>query len=176
MATQSKGICQTVVAATVGGLAGSTATHLWHRFGPGPKRVSEERRRLARAHQQRMHWELLSKAIDDPDLAAVIDTFDVDLSPAKRRQMLYANLWYINAFHLYESGLLDRKGVFGHLRELFQSPYICEYWEITRPHRAALDPTSTEAEIGRMAEELFNEIQAASDTEEWWVVGEPPSD
>ncbi|MFZ3567648.1 DUF6082 family protein [Streptomyces sp. BH097] len=176
MATQSQGICRTVVAAAVGGLAGGTATHLWHRFGPGTKWASEERRRLARAHQQRMHWELLSKAIDDPDLAVVIDNYGLDLTPQKRRQYMYANLWYINAFHLYEAGLLDLRELFGHLRELFQSPLICEYWEATRPHRAALDPTSTEAEIGRMAEELFQEMAAASDTEEWWVVGEPPSD
>ncbi|MEB8343152.1 DUF6082 family protein [Streptomyces endophyticus] len=169
-------MCRTVVAAAVGGLAGGTATHLWHRFGPGTKWASEERRRLARAHQQRMHWELLSKAIDDPDLAVVIDNYGLDLTPQKRRQYMYANLWYINAFHLYEAGLLDLKELFGHLRELFQSPLICEYWEATRPHRAALDPASTEAEIGRMAEELFQEMAAAADTEEWWVVGEPPSD
>ncbi|WP_327656711.1 DUF6082 family protein [Streptomyces sp. NBC_00483] len=176
MTTQSQGICRTVVAAAVGGLAGGTATHLWHRFGPGPKWASEERRRLARAHQQRMHWELLSKALDDPELAVVIDNYGLDLTPQKRRQYMYANLWYVNAFHLYESGLYDHRELFGRLRELFQSPYVREYWEATRPHRASLDPSSSEAEIGRMAETLFHELEAAADNEEWWVVGEPPSD
>lgn len=122
-----------------------------------------------------MHWELLSKAIDDPALAEVIDTYEDALPPEKRRQMLYANLWYINAFHLYESGLLNRRELFGHLRELFQSPYIREYWEATRHHRASLDPSSVEAEIGLIAEALYQELSDA-DTDEWWVVGEPPND
>lgn len=46
------------------------------------KRLEQERqtqRRLALAHQQRMHWELLIKAIDDSSLAAVIDTYDKDI-------------------------------------------------------------------------------------------------
>ncbi|MHC5261841.1 DUF6082 family protein [Streptomyces sp. UC4497] len=176
MTTQSQGICRTVVAAAVGGLAGGTATHLWHRFGPETKRSARERHRLARAHQQRMHWELLSKAIDDPALAVVIDNYGLELTPQKRRQFMYANLWYVNAFHNYESGLHDQRELFGILRELFQSPYMREYWEATRAHRASLDPSSSEAEIGRMAEALFHEIEAAADTEEWWVVGEPPSD
>ena len=174
MARQSYGTWRTVVAGASGGLAGAAAVHLWQRFGPEPKSVTAERRRLARAHQQRMHWELLSKALDDPDLAVVIDNYGVDLSPEKRRQYFYANLWYVNAFHLYESGLLTRGALFGHLRELFQSPYIREYWEATRHHRAALDPLSTEAEIGRITEALIQELDE-SDTDEWWVVGEPPS-
>ncbi|MBO1335762.1 DUF6082 family protein [Streptomyces sp. VRA16 Mangrove soil] len=161
---------QGVVTAVAGGLVGAVATHWWGQHGPGQEPAATERHRLARAHQQRMHWELLSMAIDDPDLAAVIDTFEVDMPPEKRRQMIYANLWYINAYHLYESGLLNRHELLGHLRELFQSPYIREYWEITRHHRAALDPSSSEAEIGRIAEALFQELDDA-DTDEWWVVG-----
>ncbi|MCX3060574.1 DUF6082 family protein [Streptomyces beihaiensis] len=173
MSTRSYGSLPGVVGALTGGLVGAAAVHLWQQLGPGRQSAAVERRRLARAHQQRMHWELLSKAIDDPALAVVIDTFGVDLTPEKRRQYLYANLWYVNAFHLYESGLLNRREIFGHLRELFQSAYIREYWEITRPHRAALDPSSSEAEIGRIAEALFQELDEA-DTDEWWVVGEPP--
>ncbi|MEV3860057.1 DUF6082 family protein [Streptomyces sp. NPDC050095] len=173
MATKSYGVWRNVVAGAAGGLVGAAAIRLRHRCEPDPESTVVERRRLARAHQQRMHWELLSKAIDDPALAVVIDNFGIDLSPEKRRQLLYANLWYVNAFHLYESGLLSRPELFGHLRELFQSVYIREYWEITRPHRAALDPLSAEAEIGRIAEALFQELDEA-ETDEWWVVGEPP--
>ncbi len=139
-----------------------------------PALDEESRRREARAHQQRMHWELLSKAIDDPALAVVIDNYRVDLSPEKRRQMIYANLWYVNALHLHMSGLLTKRELFGHLRELFQSPYIREYWEITRHHRLALDPASEEAEIGSMAEQLFQELQDGDG--DWFVVGVPPPD
>ncbi|SDK31951.1 hypothetical protein SAMN05421806_106208 [Streptomyces indicus] len=137
-----------------------------------PALDEELRHREARAHQQRMHWELLSKAIDDPALAEVIDTYRVELSPEKRRQMMYANLWYVNALHLHMSGLLTKRELFGHLRDLFQSPYICEYWEMTRHHRLALDPESEEAEIGRMAEELYQELQDGDG--DWFVVGAPP--
>ncbi|GAA2330311.1 DUF6082 family protein [Streptomyces kunmingensis] len=163
-----------MVAATIaGGLAGTATAHLWQLYGPSRTGTTAQWRRQARAHQQRMHWELLSKAIDDPALAVVIDNYGLDLSPEKRRQYLYANLWYINAFHLYESGVLDRRQLRGHLRELFQSAHIREYWEATRPHRASLDPASTEAEVGHIAEALLQE-RDESDTDEWWVVGEPP--
>ncbi|WP_327661146.1 MULTISPECIES: DUF6082 family protein [unclassified Streptomyces] len=175
MTTQSQGICRTVVAAAVGGLAGGTATHLWHRFGPGTKWASEERRRLARAHQQRMHWELLRKAIDDPSLASVIDTYDKSIPAEKRRLFLYANLWYTNAFHLYLAGTLDLKELHGHLRELFQNPIMRDYWEASRGQRATLDQKSAEVRIGHMVDQLIKDADEA-DTDEWWVVGEPPSD
>lgn len=161
-------------AVCAGGLAGTVTAHMWHLYGPGRAQAAAQGHRQARAHQQRMHWELLSRALDDPALAAVIDSYGLDLTPEKRRQYLYANLWYVNAFHLYESGLLDQRQLRGHLRDLFQSAHIREYWEATRPHRASLDPSSTEAEVGRIAETLLQE-RAEADTDEWWVVGEPPS-
>ncbi|WP_202502344.1 DUF6082 family protein [Streptomyces sp. SID5785] len=177
MVTKSHRARRHVTTAVVGALTGCAATHLWQRFGPGPRTDTEELRRQARAEQRRMHWELLSKAIDDPELAVVIDNYGVELTPEKRRQLMYANLWYVNAFHNYEAGLFDQRELFGVLRELFQSAYIREYWEITRPHRINLDPDCSEARIGRMAETLFQEIEAASESEEsWWVVGEPPSE
>ncbi|MEU6393467.1 DUF6082 family protein [Streptomyces sp. NPDC046939] len=174
MTTQSWRAWRPVVAAMItGALAGTATAHWWHQYGPGYAARAADRRRLARAHQQHMHWELLNKAIDDPELAVVIDNYGRDLSPERRRQYLYANLWYVNAFHLYEAGVLDRRQLRGHLRELFQSAYIREYWEATRPHRASLDPNSTEAEVGAIAETLLQE-RDESDTDEWWVVGEPP--
>lgn len=171
MATKKYPSLRDAVAVIVSGATGAAAAQAWHRYGPD-RRLSTAQRRLARAHQQRMHWELLSKALDDPDLAVVIDTYGVELSPQKRRQMMYANLWYISVFHQYESGLLTEQEILGPLRELFQSPHIREYWEVTRPHRAALDPSSSEARIGRLAEALFQELDEA-DTDEWWVVGQP---
>ncbi|WP_338701338.1 DUF6082 family protein [Streptomyces sp. Q6] len=174
MTTQSYGAWRTVSAAVAGGIAGAAGLHLWQRFGrPARKSAAAERHRQARAHQQRMHWDLLTKALDDPSLAVVIDNYGQDLSPEKRRQFLYANLWYVQVFHLYDSGALTKREVFGRLRELFQSAYIRDYWEATRHHRASLDPRSTEAEMGRIADALFKELEDA-ETDEWWVVGEPP--
>lgn len=132
-------------------------------------------RRRALAHQQRMHWELLAKAIDDPSLAAVIDTYDESIPAAKRRQFLYANTWYASLYHLYRSGILDQRELYGHLRELFRSPLLREYWEASQHQRASLKDSSDEARIGRMVDGLLRDMDEA-DTEEWWVVGNPPAE
>jgi hypothetical protein len=130
-------------------------------------------RRRALAHQQRMHWELLSRAIDDPSLAAVIDTYDPDTPGEKRRQYFYANAWYINLYHLYRAGILDQAEFYGHARELFQNPLMREYWEASKGQRATLKDSSDEARIGRLVDGLIRDLDDA-DTDEWWVVGNPP--
>lgn len=132
-------------------------------------------RRRALAHQQRMHWELLSRAIDNPSLAAVIDTYDPSLPAEKLRQYFYANAWYINLYHLYRAGILDQEGFYGHARELFQNRLMREYWEASRGQRATLKHSSDEARLGRMVDSLISDLDEA-DTEEWWVVGTPPPD
>ncbi|MFE2584149.1 DUF6082 family protein [Streptomyces sp. NPDC059378] len=131
--------------------------------------------RKALAHQQRMHWELLVKAIDDPSLAAVIDTYDKSIPAEKRRLFLYANAWYINAYHLYRAGILDQEELYGHLREIFQSSLMREYWEASKDQRATLKQSSDEARMGRMVDGLIKDLDEA-DTDEWWVVGTPPTD
>ncbi|MGQ5608393.1 DUF6082 family protein [Streptomyces sp. EKS3.2] len=131
-------------------------------------------RRRALAHQQRMHWELLSRAIDDPSLASVIDTYAPDIPAEKRRQYFYANAWYINLYHLYRAGLVDQEELYGHARELFQNPVMREYWEASRGQRATLKQSSDEARIGRLVDGLIRDLDDA-DTDEWWVVGTPPS-
>ena len=131
-------------------------------------------RRRALAHQQRMHWELLSRAIDNPALAAVIDTYDPAIPAERRRQYFYANAWYINLYHLYRAGLLDQEEFYGHARELFQNPLMREYWDASKAQRATLKTSSDEARIGRMVDSLIRDLDEA-DTDEWWVVGHPPS-
>ncbi|MFF5481817.1 DUF6082 family protein [Streptomyces sp. NPDC012935] len=132
-------------------------------------------RRKALAHQQRMHWELLARAIDDPSLAAVIDTYDKSIPAERRRQFFYANAWYVHLYHLYRAGILDREELYEYLREFFQSPVFREYWRASRAQRATLNESSEEAKIGRMVDGLVRDLDEA-DTDEWWVVGEPPSD
>lgn len=132
-------------------------------------------RRTALAHQQRMHWELLARAIDDPSLAAVIDTYDQSIPAERRRQFFYANAWYVHLYHLYQAELLDREELYTRLREFFQSPVFREYWEASRHMRASLDESSVEAQLGHMVDGLVRELDE-SDTDEWWVVGDPPTD
>ncbi|MFD8047519.1 DUF6082 family protein [Streptomyces chartreusis] len=132
-------------------------------------------RRTALAHQQRMHWELLARAIDDPSLAAVIDTYDQNIPAESRRQFLYANAWYVHLYHLYQAELLDREELYTRLREFFQSAVFREYWEASRHMRASLDESSVEAQLGKMVDGLVRDLDE-SDTDEWWVVGNPPTD
>ncbi|MBD0838164.1 MULTISPECIES: DUF6082 family protein [unclassified Streptomyces] len=135
--------------------------------------LSEQQRHTNLAHQQRLQWELLSKAMEDPALAAVLDTHDGALSPDKHRQYLFANAVYTNALLAYRIGNVSRAELFGHLRGTVQNPIFREYWEASRAARASLEVHSVEAQVGRMLDGLIRELDEA-DTEEWWVVGEPP--
>ncbi|WP_105968575.1 DUF6082 family protein [Streptomyces geranii] len=130
-------------------------------------------RRRALAHQQRMHWELLSRAIDNPSLAAVIDTYDPNIPAEKRRQYFYANAWYINLYHLHRAGIIDQEEFYGHARELFQNQLMREYWDASKGQRATLKHSSDEARLGRLVDSLIKDLDEA-DSEEWWVVGNPP--
>ncbi|MFF2505906.1 DUF6082 family protein [Streptomyces sp. NPDC058067] len=182
MATQSNGIRALSAAALVGfALGGATlALTMQQRREELRLRVEQlerdevAQRRRARAHQQRMHWALLVKAIDDPSLAAVINTYGAEVPLEKLRQYFYANAWYVNLFHLNQAGVVDQEQLYGPLRDLFQSPVFREYWEATRNHRTALKHSSDEARLGRLADRLYEELEEA-ETDEWWVVGEPPA-
>jgi hypothetical protein len=133
-----------------------------------------------RAEQQRVHLQLLNKAMDDPDLALVMSTVDLSSAPAAdqprlRRQYLFANALYTNALHSFRAGDVNWQELHGHLRVLCQSSVFRDFWEATRHHRDSLDDSSEEARVGRMVDGLVRDL-AEADTEEWWVVGEPPSE
>ncbi|MEU9286714.1 DUF6082 family protein [Streptomyces sp. NPDC048275] len=122
--------------------------------------------------QQRAQQYLLSKAMEDADLAAVYSTVQVD-SPTRQRQYLFANAMYTNALLAYRVGVVSWEELHGHLRMFCQNPIFRAYWDAHRPHRASLEGNSTEARVGRMVDGLIRDLDEA-DTEEWWVVGEPP--
>ena len=131
-----------------------------------------------RVEQQRMHFHLLSRAMDDPDLAAVMSTVDLSTEPAEnrpalRRQYLFANAWYTNTLQLYRTGNVNSQELHGHLRVICQSGIFRDYWEATRHHRESLPYSSQEARVGRLVDGLIRDLEEAS-TDEWWVVGEPP--
>ncbi|MFE6483950.1 DUF6082 family protein [Streptomyces sp. NPDC057757] len=133
-----------------------------------------------RVEQQRMHFHLLSRAMDDPDLAAVMSTVDLSDEPAAkrptlRRQYIFANAWYTNTLQLYRTGSVNSQELYGHLRVICQSGIFRDYWEATRHHRESLAYTSEEARVGRLVDGLIHDLEE-TDSEEWWVVGEPPSE
>ncbi|CAL9582322.1 hypothetical protein SUDANB96_05083 [Streptomyces sp. enrichment culture] len=125
------------------------------------------------AQQQRLHWELLSKAIDDPELAEVLDLYEPPVSPKQRRQYLFANALYTNALFYLRIGNITREEFHGYVRGILQNPVVREYWYATRHQRATIADDSDEAELGRLVDDLLAQLEEA-DTEEWWVVGEPP--
>ncbi|GGT09833.1 DUF6082 family protein [Streptomyces chromofuscus] len=137
--------------------------------------VAHSHRHANLANQQNLHWELLSKAIDSPELAEVLDIFEAPASPLERRQYLFANALYTNLLFYYRIGNLSREEFFGRVRGLLQNPVVREYWFATRGQRATLPEDSDEAELGRMVDDLLRQLEEA-DTEEWWVVGEPPTE
>ncbi|GGV27645.1 DUF6082 family protein [Streptomyces griseoflavus] len=134
-----------------------------------------ESRRAALVDYQRLQLGLLERAIDDPELAAVLSTFETD-SPTHLRQHLFANALYSTALFGYRIGVATREELHGHLRVLCRSAAFRTYWDSTRPHRASLRDDSEEGRIGRMVDSLLHDLDAAGDTEEWWVVGELPTD
>ncbi|MGA4846266.1 DUF6082 family protein [Streptomyces sp. G5(2025)] len=134
-----------------------------------------QRRNKALTEQHRLHFDLLCKAMGDATLAAVLDTYEGDVSPERQRQFLFANALYINALHAHRIGAMTLGELHGHLRVMCQNPLFRHYWDATRHHRASLDRSSEEAKLGRMMDRLDRELQEA-DTDEWWVVGEPPAE
>ncbi|MET9103517.1 DUF6082 family protein [Streptomyces antibioticus] len=134
---------------------------------------AQDQRHTNLAHQQRLHWELLSKAIDSPELAEVLDIFEAPASPQERRQYLFANALYTNLLFYYRIGNLSREEFHGRMRGLLQNPVVRKYWYATQGQRATLPDDSDEAALGRMVDELLHQLEEA-DIDEWWVVGEPP--
>ncbi|MEV0176661.1 DUF6082 family protein [Streptomyces sp. NPDC050803] len=183
MATQNFGIrgLGSAAAAGLGAIVGTLATMAAQRHTLESLRMRLEyleqhthsQQHTNLATQQRQHWELLSKAIDDPDLAEVLDLYEDPLSPKQRRQYLFANALYTNLLLYYRIGNISREEFFGLARGMFQNPIVREYWYATQKHRASI-PNSEEAEIGLLVDNLLRQLEEA-DTEEWWVVGEPPS-
>ncbi|NEB80265.1 hypothetical protein G3I40_34415 [Streptomyces sp. SID14478] len=135
--------------------------------------VTRWRRHAALTEQHRLHFDLLCKAMDDPALAAVLDTYEESVPPERQRQFLFANALYTNALYFHRIGALSRRELYGHLRVICQNRIVRDYLTATRHHRASLDDGSDEAELGRMVEQLLQD-QEGADTDEWWVVGEPP--
>jgi len=151
-------------------------------FGAVTSWSSRQRKRAALVEQHRLHFDLLCKAMDDPALAAVLDTYESDLPPEKQRQYLFANALYVNALYFHRIGALSLAELYGHLRMICRNAIFREYWAATRHHRESLPDSSEEARLGKMMDGLVQDMDALAqeqddgDLDEWWVVGEPPDE
>ncbi|AZM55974.1 hypothetical protein DMA15_28095 [Streptomyces sp. WAC 01529] len=141
------------------------------------RKAEEERsrhhRHMVLAAQQRLQFDMLTTAMGDPDLAAVLDTYETPLDARTQRQYLFANAMYTNVLLAWRVGNLGWDELHGHLRLICQNAIFRNYWAATRGHRASLLDSSDEARLGRMVDKLIRDLEAAG-TDEWWVVGEPP--
>lgn len=182
MATQKFGIRGLGSAATAGlafavgaltALAGHQRKHGTLRLRLARTEQSEHLHNANLIAQQRLQFDMLSRAMADHDLAAVLDTFDVTLDPRTLRQYLFANAVYTNTLLFWRVGNFSWEEAHGHLRLICQNPIFRSYWKATRRHRASLLDASDEARLGRMVDKLIQDLEEA-DTDEWWVVGEPP--
>ncbi|MEV0094483.1 DUF6082 family protein [Streptomyces sp. NPDC050738] len=139
-------------------------------------RQANRRQRHANLYeQQRLEWELLSRAIADADLAAVLDTYDEELPYTKQRQFLFANGLYTNILLALRTGVVNESEFRGHIRFVLQNPVFKEYWRVTSKHRASLGADSEEAQIGTIVDRLLSDLEE-DETGEWWIVGEPPEE
>ncbi|MFJ2740117.1 DUF6082 family protein [Streptomyces sp. NPDC087440] len=128
-------------------------------------RYMQRRKELADKH--RLQFDLLCKAMDDPELAAVLDTYDEDISVDKQRQFLFANALYGNLLHAYRLGTISTAETLAHLRGISQSALFRDYWDATRHHRETLPADSTERQLARMADTVV--ARASDERDRWWV-------
>ncbi|WP_430379250.1 DUF6082 family protein [Streptomyces sp. B1-3] len=113
-----------------------------------------------------MRLELLMKAIDDPELAATLDTYDVHVPASRLRQYLFSDALYLQLLPAYRTGTLSREELFGKARLLLRNGIFREYWDASRHQRASLSDCSEEAGIGRMMDDLAQDM-AETDPELW---------
>ncbi|MFJ3224029.1 DUF6082 family protein [Streptomyces sp. NPDC086783] len=173
MATQSSGMRR---------LGSATRSKLALAAHAVAERSSRQRRRAILAEQHRLHFDLLCKAMADPALAAVLDTYESAIPAEKQRQYLFANALYVNALYFHRIGALSLPELYGHLRVMCRNHIFREYWAATRHHRKSLPGASEEAELGKMMDELVQNMDDLvqdpddGDLDVWWVIGQPPDE
>ncbi|MGI3198545.1 DUF6082 family protein [Streptomyces sp. GLT-R25] len=93
--------------------------------------VQEKQRRDTLTEYRRDHHRLIGRGTEDPSLLPVLDAYEGDLHPDTQRRHLFANALYQHAYQGYQLGVLSLADLHGHLRYIFQSRAMREYWEAT---------------------------------------------
>lgn len=119
--------------------------------------------------------DLLLRAVDDPDLADLVASYDGEYTHEQKRVLIYAEVQYRNALLAWRLDLIGRLEFFGLVRGLMVNPKFREYWRASRGFRASLPDHAAEARAARIVDILEREFEEA-DTDLWWVVGEPPTE
>ncbi|WP_263973121.1 DUF6082 family protein [Streptomyces dioscori] len=123
--------------------------------------------RIDMADKHRLQFDLLCKAVQDPDLSAVLDTYEIEVSQTQLRQYLFANALYGNILHAFRMGTVNLDEALGHMRGICQSRIFREYWEVTLHHRASLPADSQERLLSGHVDEIVT--RASDENDQWWV-------
>lgn len=98
----------------------------------------------ALADLRALHVELIKMSIKDRDLALVWPEFAPGLSEQRNKQYLFANLVLQNTWLNAELGHFPREVFIEHLKYLFASPLIRDYWAISAGVRGSVVTRTTD--------------------------------
>ncbi|MFB6931424.1 DUF6082 family protein [Streptomyces chartreusis] len=163
---------RTTLAALAAGTVAAIGVRYTHRTLQHTKESQATDRYIELVH--RADDKILDKALADPALLEVLDAYDEDIPEAKRRQFVFAEMRYRSYLLPLELGVMSPAEFHGKVRVLLRSRIFREYWHETRFQRMSLLYESVEAGANRITDELARQLNEA-DVDEWWVIGEPPS-
>jgi hypothetical protein len=124
--------------------------------------------RSAEADMRALHASIVKMAMDDTDLAEVWPPLQPGLRPRRNRQYLYANLIVQHVWLNVQIGVLTDEEMRNHLRYVFGSPIMREYWAASRTNRArTLVPGTPEFAFSRVGDEVFLEVGGAPGKAAW---------
>ncbi|MFE2277780.1 DUF6082 family protein [Streptomyces sp. NPDC059454] len=177
MSTRNTGRWGSPATAGLAFLAGVLAARTAHRLrGENVllahlERMHEEQRqhhwRSDLAAKHRLQFDLLCEAVQDPDLAAVLDTYESPMDSTRLKQYLFANALYGNLLHAFRMGTVSLDEALGHMRGICQSAIFRDYWEVTEHHRESLPADSQERLLAHHVDEIV--ARAADENDQWWV-------
>jgi hypothetical protein len=122
------------------------------------ERSGAELRRSADASLRTLHFELLKMGIDDPLLAEVWPDPTAEIDPAKRRQLLYANLVFQHVSLSMLVAQYTDEQMREALRYVFESAIMRDYWARSAGARRRTDVPGTDPwRIAQIADDVWQE-------------------
>lgn len=122
-------------------------------------RLQTELYRTAEANLRTLHFELLKMSIEDAELASVWPSLRPGLAHEINRKYLYANLIYQHVWLSFRIGDYSERQIQNHLRYLFLSPTIREYWQAATTARTSLVKGTPEYRLATLADEICQEYE-----------------
>ncbi|BCB81026.1 hypothetical protein GCM10022251_61360 [Phytohabitans flavus] len=113
----------------------------------------------AEASLRMLHVDLIRMSIDDPSLAAVWPPLEPGVPHEKERQYLYANLIYQHIWLGLRISDYTEEQMQNHLRYIFTSSLMREYWRAAARARTSLVPGTAEYAFAEAANRICGEYE-----------------